>query len=428
MGTSSLILIRSPCHQARVRNMKKVLNLKLDIFRILFYSYNEDIFMLDSLKIQNYKALKGLDIDRLGRFNLIVGKNNSGKSTVLESIRILAAQGNPELIDDIIRSHDDEILAQSKKDFTGEDNDRLNIYEGLFTNRVFPVDGSSIFIGLCNKEKYIEIRHVFFKDEITETKAGSGDITTSRTRKIFDLLNETIDHNFEQTIQIISSENKERPLYLDRFDDINFRRRSIIFDRTGVIPVSFIPTQFLSMDLLADLWDKTILTDYFVNVKKFLNLISSDLEDVAFIKVKRSRYKDFERTGIIKLKNQANPIPLNSMGDGILRILQLVLGIQPAAGGILLIDEFENGLHFSVQEKLWELIFELAKTLNIQVFATTHSWDCIEAFTHAAETKQDDAVLVKISEGIGEKKNTIISSVYEKEDMLRLTQADVEVR
>ena len=55
--------------------------------------------MLDSLRIQNYKALKCLDIDRLGRINLIVGKNNSGKSTVLESIRILAAQGNPTLID-----------------------------------------------------------------------------------------------------------------------------------------------------------------------------------------------------------------------------------------------------------------------------------------------------------------------------------------
>jgi predicted ATP-dependent endonuclease of OLD family len=108
--------------------------------------------------------------------------------------------------------------------------------------------------------------------------------------------------------------------------------------------------------------------------------------------------------------------------------LQLVLGIQPAAGGVLLIDEFENGLHFSVQKRLWELIFELAKTLDIQVFATTHSWDCIEAFTHAAETKQDDAVLVKVSEGIGEKENTIISSVYERDDLMRLTQADVEVR
>ena len=388
--------------------------------------------MLDSLRIHNYKALKCLDINRLGRINLIVGKNSSGKSTVLESVRILASQGNPSLIDEIIITHDDEIIVQSKKDFSGEDSEQLNIYEGLFTNRIFPTDGSSIFIGSCDKKKYIEIRRVFFEDEIVETKNNSGVITTSRTRKIFDSLDEMVNRNLDQTIQIISSENKERPLYLDKFDIEYNQRRSSLIDRVGIIPVSFIPTQFLSMDLLADLWDKTILTDYFINVKNFLNLISSDLEDIAFIKVKRFRnryrYKDIERTGITKLKNHINPIPLNSMGDGVLRILQLVLGIQPATGGILLIDEFENGLHFSVQEKLWELIFELAKTLNIQVFATTHSWDCIEAFTKAAETKQDDGLLIKISDDGGEKKNGVISTVYEREDLIRLTQADVEVR
>jgi len=386
--------------------------------------------MLDSIRIQNYKVLKCLDITRLGRVNLVVGKNNSGKSTVLESIRILAAQGNPTLIDEIIIAHDDEILAQTKKDFSGEDNEQLNIYEGLFTDRVFPADGSSIFIGTCNKKNYIEIRRVFFEDVISEKKDSSGGITTSRTRKIFDSFDEVTSRNLDQTIQITSSKNMERPFYLDRFDIEYNQRRSSLIDRTGIIPISFIPTQFLSMDLLADLWDRTILTDYFINVKKFLNLISSDLDDIAFIKVRRNRYrhKDIERTGIIKLKNNVNPIPLNSMGDGVLRILQLVLGIQPAAGGILLIDEFENGLHFSVQEKLWELIFELAKTLNIQVFATTHSWDCIEAFTRAAEAKQDDGVLIKISEGVGEKKSNIISTVYEKEDLIRLTQADVEVR
>jgi AAA15 family ATPase/GTPase len=384
--------------------------------------------MLDSLRIQNYKALQCLDIGKLGRLNLVIGKNNSGKSTVLESIRILAAQGNPSLIDEIIISHDDEIIAQSKQDFVGEDNERISIYEGLFTDRVFPVDGSPIFIGSCDKRKYIEIRRVFFEDEITETKDNSGGITTSRTRKIFNRLDETINHNLDQTIQIISPEYKDRPLYLDRFNMDFYRRRNNFPNSTGTIPVSFIPTQFLSMDLLADLWDTTVLTDYFINVKKFLKLISDNLEDIAFIKVKRSRYKDIERTGITKLKNHVNPIPLNSMGDGVLRILQLVLGIYPATGGILLIDEFENGLHFSIQERLWELIFELAKSLDIQVFATTHSWDCIEAFTHAAEITQDNAMLIKISQGGGESEDTVISTIYEKNDLIHLTQADVELR
>ena len=66
------------------------------------------------------------------------------------------------------------------------------------------------------------------------------------------------------------------------------------------------------------------------------------------------------------------------MGDGINRILTIILAMVNCENGYLLIDEFENGLHYSVQEKLWEIIFYLAKRLNIQVFATTHSNDTIE--------------------------------------------------
>jgi AAA15 family ATPase/GTPase len=64
-----------------------------------------------------------------------------------------------------------------------------------------------------------------------------------------------------------------------------------------------------------------------------------------------------------------------------LRVLQLALKIFPAKGGFLLIDEFENGLHYSVQERIWQLAFEMAQRLDIQVFATSHSWDCVESFS-----------------------------------------------
>jgi AAA15 family ATPase/GTPase len=68
------------------------------------------------------------------------------------------------------------------------------------------------------------------------------------------------------------------------------------------------------------------------------------------------------------------------MGDGINRILSIVLAAVNADNGVLLIDEFENGLHHSVQQQLWEVIFKLSELLNIQVFVTTHSNDCISGF------------------------------------------------
>jgi AAA15 family ATPase/GTPase len=68
------------------------------------------------------------------------------------------------------------------------------------------------------------------------------------------------------------------------------------------------------------------------------------------------------------------------MGDGMNRILTIILALVNSDNGCLLIDEFENGLHYTVQENLWRIIFHLSKELNIQVFATTHSEDCIKGF------------------------------------------------
>ncbi|RLC14774.1 MAG: hypothetical protein DRI57_13935 [Deltaproteobacteria bacterium] len=189
-------------------------------------------------------------------------------------------------------------------------------------------------------------------------------------------------------------------------------------------PVSYIPTQFLSMDILATLWDRAVLTSYFDNVRKFLKIISENFEDIAFVKV-----NNIERTGMVKLANLDGPIPLNGMGDGMLRILQLVLGIFPARNGFLLIDEFENGLHFSVQKQIWKLIFELASDLNIQVFATTHSWDCIEAFSIAANQSDEEAVLFRIGKSVvPNDKGKTIATVFDKNSLHNLTQSDVELR
>lgn len=124
------------------------------------------------------------------------------------------------------------------------------------------------------------------------------------------------------------------------------------------------------------------------------------------------------------------PVPLGSMGDGMLRVLQIILKVFSAQGGFLLIDEFENGLHYSVQEKIWALIFKLAEQLNIQVFATTHSWDCIESFTKVAIDYQgSEGVLFRMGRSVRTSDNgKVIATVFDENQLQNITQADVEVR
>ncbi|MFP4099041.1 AAA family ATPase [Coleofasciculus sp.] len=85
-------------------------------------------------------------------------------------------------------------------------------------------------------------------------------------------------------------------------------------------------------------------------------------------------------------------IPLSSMGEGMRRILNLAMAAVTVENGFLLIDEIETGLYYEAQTEMWRFILEVAKEFNIQVFATTHSWDCICAFQEALDDLDDSSV------------------------------------
>jgi len=74
-------------------------------------------------------------------------------------------------------------------------------------------------------------------------------------------------------------------------------------------------------------------------------------------------------------------IPLSAMGDGMFRLMAIVLAILDSQNGVLLIDEVENGFHYSSQELLWKTIYEAATEYNVQIFVATHSLECVKAFS-----------------------------------------------
>src|SRR5262249_4624478 len=72
-------------------------------------------------------------------------------------------------------------------------------------------------------------------------------------------------------------------------------------------------------------------------------------------------------------------VPLPLMGEGLRRLLSILLAIATHKGGVILIDEIENGIHHSVLNKVWQAIALVARQANVQLFATTHSYECILA-------------------------------------------------
>lgn len=201
------------------------------------------------------------------------------------------------------------------------------------------------------------------------------------------------------------------------------------------LPCAVVPTRYVTLGELGEIWDKVGLTENKDIVADALRIIEPGFQDLMFINKSfvagaSMPQRHYGRTAIVKLAGPQRPVPINSMGDGMARILQLILKVFSAKGGFLLIDEFENGLHYSVQEKVWEMMFMLADKLDIQVFATTHSWDCIESFAKVAQKREaGDGVLFRVGRSIRTSDNgKITATVFDGQQLFDLTQAEMEVR
>jgi AAA15 family ATPase/GTPase len=332
--------------------------------------------MLDSLIIKNYRNLKELRIEQLARINLFTGKNNTGKSTILEALAIYASKGDLNLINQLLRERGENFKqTETSKNLT-ETN--IQTLSSLFTDRLVSFKREdSISIGriedtLFGEEKSLEksvsLRFVKYFDEIQRDSQG---IITTRKRTLIEKeLDKQVD-NYKVGLEIkvgtnyyILSLDEDRP-----YTRLGFRglgeNESFQYIRTGSI----------DREMNGKLWDNITLTEKEQYVIEALKIIEPSTERIAFIDENPRG-----RTAVIKISTNQSVLPLRSMGDGINRILTIILALVNSDNGFLLLDEFENGLHHTVQEQLWKIIFKLALKLNVQIFVTTHSEDCISGF------------------------------------------------
>jgi AAA15 family ATPase/GTPase len=99
---------------------------------------------------------------------------------------------------------------------------------------------------------------------------------------------------------------------------------------------------------------------------------------------------------MVSLTGVEEAVPLSSLGEGTSRALWIGSALANSGNGVLLIDEIENGLHYSVQQDLWQVIFETARELDVQVFATTHSFDCVQAFQQVSSEREEEGMLISL--------------------------------
>jgi predicted ATP-dependent endonuclease of OLD family len=354
--------------------------------------------VLNSLKITNFRTFRNLCLNRLGKVNLIVGRNNVGKTSLLEAVHLYSSDN---VLYAVVR------LLERRQEYSLKNGGRL-----LFSN-LFYRDAEApaqIEIGETTGENQLIIRPMWRWTEEIEREER----IWTRTQ----LSNEPPENiELEATEVLAAKRGTETPKSIsmesDRYPS-SLRKKDRNFKSSLFLPSSGFNDEYIDP---AELWDRIVLTDREYAVLDALKIIEPDLERIVMVQGQRS-----QRVAMAKLLQQKN-MPLRSLGDGMNKLFELALGLVNE-GRAFLVDEIDSGLHFTTLVDVWRLVFRTAEKLKVQVFATTHSWDCIEAFQKAAIEHPDDGLLIRLERSEAD----VTAELFSEEDLTIITRESIEVR
>jgi AAA15 family ATPase/GTPase len=293
---------------------------------------------LKNIEIKNFRGIDSLKIDDFSRVNVFLGQNSSGKTTILECLMLLIGMSNADLPQNL-----NAIRTRTFSSYS----ELLYLFRNLNINEK-PEIQSELF-DESKRHLMLDLTYIF--DEKAQTNLSNGQIPTSETKTFLN----TLKMSFE-----IDGKNFESYTTFNKNGFVSNRKQAEHYLEKNSVA-------FLSADLAAgnpanDLVElakhkkKDVVTERLKMFDSRINTLEI-LNNVAYVGL----------DGIDQL------MTVNMLGDGLRRFLNIVAASANPINNIILIDEIDNGLHYSAYKKLWEAIFALATETNKQVFVTTHS-------------------------------------------------------
>lgn len=396
--------------------------------------------MLKTLEIKGFRAFDSLRLEGLARVNLFVGRNNCGKTSVLEAVEMLGSERNSSLLLAGARRRGEALL--------GDDD--------VWATR-----------RLGRPEIALDICHIFHGHELDGSQAELIAEYAGQVRQALrigveaaDDLRQSLDEppslfpNVRSLREPIGEQG--RFLVLRRVTDtatgshasaelfgkvvaaLPISPSGALFasaddamkatgDADSVSPARFVPSSGWSgYDLLRE-WNQIAGSAAEDRIVKVMQIIEPRLARVLVLSPPRFFVEAGGSSGaFVRLTGADDRIPLGSMGDGLRRLLVLGVALARAAGGVLLVDEIDTGLHHTSLARLWQFLVAGASQLDVQVFATTHSSDCVRALAAVVRLRQAGADDVRVQRVEAGPPSRAIS--YTPEELIAATDNDLEIR
>lgn len=371
---------------------------------------------LNSVRIENFRAFRCLTIEKLGRVNLITGKNNVGKTSLLEALHLYSTGASYNLVRGLLRSRDEfneptsaTSSSQPSREFWINAVNITSLFHGRNLS-IYSLPG--IVIGETGSPDRLSIRVEWY--HVTEVFDETGDDYTHS-----ELLTSEEAQQDEEAIPYLVFEFGEERRRFSLNGPITGTGRGLQ-DRGS--SSRLIRTSGMNSAEVARCWDRIALQDEEHDVLTALRIIAPEVQRISLIGESETYSGRFP---VVKLQDVNERVPLKRLGDGMNRLFGIALALVNAKNGLLLLDEIENGLHYTVQPDVWKMIFDVARRLNVQVFATTHSADCVRAFEKAASVdKNDEAALIRLVR----QKEGIVAAEFNEEELEIAADNWVEVR
>ena len=337
---------------------------------------------LPDLSISNFRGIDHFSIRRLGRVTLLGGRNGVGKTTVLEAVRTYAARGGLSTLHELLDKREEFVAALDEDHAPVVSPDYAALFHGRTATQERPVT-----IGPNSGADDLRIEVSTPADWSTEQRELFADLSTEADVRAIKVMY----RDQARLLPWLPAVSDSRAVWSRRRYARSMQRSLFDEGKWQAIDCESLGPGLPSNNMLARFWDSVTLTAEEGLALQALRLTGDGIERIAVVGDDDPRYRAIGRRVVVKLPDHARPVPLKSLGDGATRLFAAALALANSRDGFLVVDEAENGIHYSVQRDFWRLILRAAHQYNVQVLATTHSSDCVTGFARAA-IESDDAL------------------------------------
>ncbi len=348
--------------------------------------------IFDSLKVDGYRGLKELHLSELGQINLIVGLNNSGKTSLIEAISILCNPLDPF----------QWLEVADRRSYMGISGKRLMArpnLEGLkwvfayrqdFLDRLISISaiGNTPILGI-----EAELREIFGSnlenvntDDGRDSEAGP-DIFGSESEYVLDGIELDVLANLELD-QLTLLEKEEKRQIFQFWENERFveRKRHQPFVNVATIYPGYASAAPLLRKITPILKSK----DKKTQVLEVIRYFAEKITDIQTFPTANAKVES------LQIEHQdLGWVPLDVFGDGLKRTVAIAVTLMDAKNGVLLIDEIETSIHNSALSQVFSWLVTACHRLQVQLFVTTHSLEAIDAMLQA-EMSTDNIVAFRL--------------------------------